>query len=468
MTQPPFAGTAPGGWTPAGLRRNTHPITPLIAAGRVLPIAFFAAIAFGPDVGAGLLIVLAGIVLLVLVASGLAYLSWQRFSFWFDESGDLRIDKGVMTRTETRLQLSRLQSVDVVQPLLARLAGLAEVRVEVAGAGESRAAIQFLTLKDAQALRAEVLGRAAGVHPDAGEAPEQVLHVVPAPLLIKSLIMRGATFALLVISVVIVVTTVLSEGTAGLALLIIGGIPILTVFAEFTRFFDFTVAESPDGLRTRGGLLQTRAQTVPPGRVHAVAILEPFLWRRFGWVRVVVTLAAAPEGDDGDAQTQGVLLPVGTRAEADLLLRRLLPGFEVSNVAWVGVPANAVYRAPLQHRRLAVALTPDGFCTRSGWLTWRTSWVPNARTQSMTLIQGLWQRRLGLATVRVDTVGGPVNVTGLHRDATDARWLVDRQAERSGAARADDRPARWMRPGPASGTLEAPGSPEPGILPEVN
>jgi putative membrane protein len=459
VTQPPFAGTATGGWTPAGVRRNTHPITPLIAAGRVLPVAFFAAIALGPDVGAGLLLLLAGIVLLVLVAAGVSYLSWQRFSFWFDESGDLRIDKGVLTRTETRLQLSRLQSVDVVQPLLARLAGLAEVRVEVAGAGESRAAIQFLTLSDAQALRAEVLGRAAGVHPEAGEAPEQVLHVVPAPLLIKSLIMRGATFALLVISVVIVVTTVLTEGTAGLALLITGGIPILTVFAEFTRFFDFTVAESPDGLRTRGGLLQTRSQTVPPGRVHAVAIVEPFLWRRFGWVRVVVTLAASPDGDQGDGQTQGVLLPVGTRAEAELLLSRLLPGFEVDQVPWVGVPANAVYRAPFQHRRLGVALTPEGFCTRSGWLTWRTSWVPNARTQSMTLVQGPWQRRLGLATVRVDIVGGPVNVLGLHRDATDARWLVDRQAERSGAARAEDRPARWMRPAAGSGTLEAPGSP---------
>lgn len=461
MTQPPIPGPSAGGWTPEGLRRNTHPITPLIAAGRVLPFAFVAAIAFGPDIGAGLLILLAGIVLLVLVTAGLSYLSWQRFSFWFDASGDLRVDKGVLTRTETRLQLSRLQSVDVVQPLLARLAGLAEVRVEVAGAGESRAAIQFLTLSDAQALRAEVLGRAAGVHPDAGEAPEQVLHVVPAPLLIKALMMRGATFGLLVISAVIVVTTVLTQGTAGLLLLVTGGIPILTVFSEFTRFFDFTVADSPDGLRTRGGLLQTRAQTVPPGRVHAVAIVEPFLWRRFGWVRVVVTLAAAPDGDQGDAQTQGVLLPVGTRAEADLLLRRLLPGFEVDQVDWVGVPAQAAYRAPFQHRRLGVALTPDGFCTRSGWLTWRTSWVPNARTQSMTLIQGPWQRRLGLATVRVDIVGGPVNAQGLHRDATDARWLVDRQAQRSGAARADDRPARWMRPGPASGTLEAPAPPDP-------
>jgi putative membrane protein len=443
------------------VRRNTHPVTPIVAAGRVLPIAFFAAIALGPDIGAGLLLLLAGIVLLVLIAAGAAYLSWQRFSFWFDETGDLRVDKGVLTRTETRLQLSRLQSVDVVQPLLARLAGLAEVRVEVAGAGESRATIQYLTLADAQALRAEVLGRAAGVHPDAGEAPEQVLHVVPAPLLVKSLLMRGATFALLVLSVVIVVSTVLTQGTAGVILLVTGGIPIITVFAEFNRFFDFTVAESPDGLRTRGGLLQTRSQTVPPGRVHAVALVEPFLWRRFGWVRVVVTLAAAPDSDDGDAQTQGVLLPVGTRAEADALLRRLLPGFDVDQVGWVGVPAKAAYRAPFQHRRLAVALTPDGFCTRSGWLTWRTSWVPNARTQSMTMVQGPWQRRLGLATVRVDIVGGPVNMTGLHRDATDARWLVDRQAQRSGAARAEDRPARWMRPGPASGTPEPPGSTAP-------
>lgn len=211
----PLGTPAPADWTPVGMQRRTHPISPVVSSARVFPFVGFALVAWGPDLGAGLLLLLAGAVGLVLISSGLSYLSWQRFVFWFDAEGDFRVDKGVLTRTQSRLQLSRLQSVDVVQPLLARLVGLAEVRVEVAGAGESRATLSYLSLAQANALRSEVLGRAAGVRPDAGEAPENVLHVVPTPLLIKSLLMRGATFALLVLSAVIVVTTVATEGTAG-------------------------------------------------------------------------------------------------------------------------------------------------------------------------------------------------------------------------------------------------------------
>jgi putative membrane protein len=387
---------------------------------------------------------LAAVLVVVLVVAGGTYLAWQRFTFWFDDSGDLRVDSGVLTRNERRVALSRLQSVDVVQPLLARLVGLAELVIEVAGPGESRARIAYLTEDHARSLRAEILARAAGVHEAAGEAPEDVVHQVPSGLLLKALLLRGTTFALLLLSVLIVAGAVWSEGPAGgLLVVVTGGLPLISVIAEFLRFADFTVARSPDGLRIRSGLLQKQSQTVPPGRVHAIGIVEPLLWRSFGWVRVVVTLASGP-ADDGTNGPTGVLLPVGTRDEAREIVARLLPGFEPEAAPWCPAPQRARYRAPLQARRLAYAVQEGSLWLRGGRLTHWTSWVPDARVQSVSVVQGPWQRRLRLATVRMDLVPGPVRSVLAHRDLDDARWLRERQVPRAVAARASDLPARWM------------------------
>ena len=48
---------------------------------------------------------------------------------------------------------------------------------------------------------------------------------------------------------------------------------------RFAGAFGFTVRVSPDGLRLRHGLPEHRAQTVPPGRVQAVSLVQPLLWR---------------------------------------------------------------------------------------------------------------------------------------------------------------------------------------------
>jgi putative membrane protein len=393
-------------------------------------------------VGAGLLLV--G---LVLSALG-SYLSWSRREYWFDESGDLRVDSGVLTRQQRRLALSRLQSVDVHQPLLARIVGMAEVRVEVAGAGDSRVVLQYLTETEARALRAEVLARAAGLRPDAGTAPEQVLVTVPTRDLVVSLLLSSTTLVGALATAAIVTAAVMSEGAVGLlGLLLTGGLPLLAAFNQFVRFFGFTLAESPDGLRLRSGLTSTRTQTVPPGRVHAIEVTEPVLWRRLGWVRVQLTLAGSPGSSDQDENaTSGVLLPVAPVAVARAVVDRVLPGVGSREFAWESAPARARQRAPIQWRELGVAVNPDVVATRRGRLVRRLAVVPHARTQSVHLTQGPWERLLGLASLRVDTAPGPVSVVGLRLDARAARRAVDEAATQARRARAASGPQRWMSP----------------------
>ena len=61
--------------------------------------------------------------------------------------------------------------------------------------------------------------------------------------------------------------------------------------------------------------------------------------------------------------------------------------------------------------------------------------VPHARTQSVRLTQGPWQRRCGLASVHIDSTPGPVRITALHRSVEDVRALVHAQADRARLAR---------------------------------
>ena len=144
----------------------------------------------------GWLIVLGAFAVLMLVSLGFNYLAWTRTEYFFDESGDFRLDSGVLQRNERRVTLSRLQSVDTTRPLLGRVVGLSQVRIEVAGGGDSRVLLSYLTDAEAQALRAEIIARAAGMSPDVGEAPEAVLATVPTGDLVVSLLLRSETMVL--------------------------------------------------------------------------------------------------------------------------------------------------------------------------------------------------------------------------------------------------------------------------------
>jgi putative membrane protein len=64
--------------------------------------------------------------------------------------------------------------------------------------------------------------------------------------------------------------------------------------------------------------------------------------------------------------------------------------------------------------------------------------------QSVHLTQGPWERRLALASLRVDLAPGPVAAIGLRQDAATARVLVDRVAALAWQARRGAGPERWM------------------------
>lgn len=429
-------------------RRRVNPVTPIVHGVSFLPFAVLFAVASGGGVlvqfglggfAAAVLLIL----LLTVLVTAWSFLRWRNLTYWFDDDGDLRVDSGVLTRKERRLQLSRLQAVDVAQPLFARIFSMAELTVEVAGSGDSRVKLQFLTLAEARALRNEVLARAAGISSDAGEAPETVLATVTPRDLAVSLLVRSSTVGLLLLSVVILVGTVMTQGWAGLTIaLVTGGVPILIVVSEFLRYFHFTVSDSPDGLRTRFGLLRTETRTVPPGRVQSIEFVEPLLWRRWSWVRVRVNIAGVGTAE-GNKKVETLITPVAPRDEAIALVHRILPGLDLESLDWQSAPARARRRSPIQWRQLAVAWDPLVLATRRGRVTRRLAVIPHARTQSVRVTQGPWERALDLASLHVDTTPGPVKVTAPHLDASMAWQVAEQQATRAGQGRGTDTSTHW-------------------------
>jgi putative membrane protein len=440
----PIVASGPAATAPGHVAfHRLHPLTPVLRGWKVFAAAVVIAtqqLTVGDLAWTWLLL---GIGVSIPLGIAYGYVSW-RTTHYFIDSEDLRLETGVLFRRSRRVRLDRLQAVDVVRPLVARALGLAELRLEVAGGSSSEAPLAYLGEAAAQQLRAELLARAAGLEHDTPEAPERVLVKVPLSRLAESQVRSvGLIVALLAVVVFVVVTVVTGEWTV-LAFIVpatIGMVP--AVVRSVVVHFDFTVAESPDGLRLRHGLLETRSQTVPPGRVQAIRIVEPLLWRSRGWCRVEVNIAGY--AGDGEAQTS-VLLPVAPREQAFAVLGRVLPDVDVQSVRTYGVPRRARWCDPISWQGNAAGADDKVFISRRGRFRRETDIVPHERVQSARLSQGPLQRRLGLATVHLDTSPGPVQPTAHHRDAQDARNLLDAEVKLARQARAAALPERWMRP----------------------
>lgn len=473
-----LAAAAPAAVVPAAdsvVWRRMHPVTPAIKGWKVLvAVLVFVTYQVGDDVrraaelvdGGGWRILLGVLAAVVLIGFGYAALAWRMTRFAVTDDA-VHLHHGVVFRQQRQARLDRLQAVDVVQPLLARFMGLAELRLEVAGGAGSAVSLAFLKEDEAAALRAELLARAAGVHTEEGaaqapEAPEQPVFEVPIGRLAAATLRSSATVGLVVLIVAIVAMSVHS-GDVGAAFFLLPGLLGLGGYfwTQLNRGANFRAAISPDGIRLRHGLTESRAQTVPPGRVQALAITQSPLWRGVDWWRVEMNVAGYGGGQD-DHATANVLLPVGTRDEAALALWLVLPDLGTADpravvdagltgtgdaLGFTTVPRRARLFDPFAWRRRGVLVTDRALLVRSGWIFRRLVVVPHERTQSLALEQGAVQRRLRVASLVVHSTPGPVHPQVQHLDQDVAAALLSEQADRARTARAVARPEQWMSTG---------------------
>lgn len=419
--------------------RRLHPLTPVLGSWRW--VAAFGALVLSQG-GREADPVVYGVAAVVMFPAAVIYgvVAWWATRYRIS-SGDLLIETGVLFRRSRRVRVDRLQAVDVVRPFVGRLLGLAELRLEVVGGSSSEAPLAYLSNDDAYRLRAELLARAAGLRPDVPEAPERPLLKVPRDRLLGATLLRPFFFlsAFVVVGALVAMAAGFWEAVTVLPPVLLGMVG--QAYAAFVRQYDFTVADSPDGVRLRAGLLDTRAQTVPPGRVQAFSVVRPVLWKLFtDWHRVEINVAGYRGGEASQTTT---LVPVATPPEVRLVLSRVALEGNAETVPLIPVPRQARLLSPFEGPWVAAGMDPSLFVVRRGFLGRRLSVVSHAKVQSFSIRQGPLQRRFGLASLAFDSTPGPVFAVAPHLPMATAAALLAEGVDHARRGRARAIPEQW-------------------------
>ena len=422
---------------------RTHPLTAVVQ-GALFAVAavvgIVGTIVSGDTWGDVPPIVSLGIALVAGLVLGMVfgYVGWL-FTRYVIDGAELRINTGLVTKSSRRIPYERIQSVDIAEPLVARVLGLAELRIEMAGGRDSRSTLKFLKLADARDLRRVLMARA---HGEALDEPREehrsiITRVPPERVVIGTLL----SLDFLLAAVGSVVLLVLAVWFVGVLALLGGIIPLATWLARIVALrvlqqWNFTLSRGERGLRIKRGLLSRTSQTIPFDRVQGVAIKEPFVWRRLGWQRLEVDIAGyASSGEDDRDSSSSILLPIADRALAAAVVAELMP-HATADVERLPAPRRSRLFAPIGWRYRWVGADAAAFVAHEGWIQQTTSIVPHQRTQSVELRQGPLQRRRRVATVEVHTPEGPVDADGRHLDEHDARAVLLAQLERARSSRA--------------------------------
>jgi putative membrane protein len=421
-----------------GVWHRLHPLSPFVRAGRAA-IALVVVLApalvterdfFGSRVD---LAILGGVILL-------GFVSWL-VTRWQVENQELRIETGLIRRSSQRYPLSQVQAIDVIQPGLGRLFGLAELRLRMGGDTGDNARLAYVPATEAQSLRSRLLALAKGApvaEPEAPTPDDRLLTTIPTGRLVASMLLTGYGLVTGALLVAVVVTAIEAPGVAR-GLVGSGILPLLAmltlVWRRFNNAYRLTVAQSPEGLRLHGGLVALTAETIRPGRVQAVRMIEPLLWRPFGWCRLEVDVAGRQKRE-GEGTVEGrqlrTVLPVGSRALALDLLARILPDTPDERLR---PPRRARWKSPLRYRNLSWGRNDRYVVTTSGRVRRVTAWVPFEKVQSLRRVEGPAQRRLRLATIHVDTAGRNVHATLRDRDRGEADGALEELILRARSAR---------------------------------
>lgn len=460
--------------------RRLHPLSILVHCARffrtLLPIFVVAALGGGAADGNGPFGSYFGVGVSGVVLVGGGLLTWLRTKFSVSGS-ELRLDSGVITRQSRTAGFDRIQAIDINQPLVARLLGLAELRVQVAGGKKGHFLLAYLKQAEAAELRAALLTHigpdpvvalgAAATSPttastttapgDAAYAPslppayragvpygiepdEWPMVTVPDGRFIGSLALSVSVWVA-ALALAGDITAVVLAGPAAVS----GLVPILLgsggyLWSRFQRYYGATLSISADGLRLRHGLVNRFAQTIPRNRVQAYQIREPLLWRKAGWAQVQLNVAgySSDGGGRGEAgrRNTSVLLPVVPREEAFALISFLTgSGLGPISDALAPAPRRAFWRVGPWRRAYGFGYDDHVLLARTGLLAHVYAIVPHGKVQSLHLVQGPWQRALSLSTVHLHSTRGPVRIRLKQRDADEAARFLAEQAERSAAHR---------------------------------
>lgn len=435
---------------------------PYRAAERGLQAVFgiaIAAIAGGGSVGGPEGVV----VFAVIVLAGIALsLGWQlayyrRFEYTITED-TFDIDSGVLSRRSREIPYGRIQNVDIRQNVLQRVLGIAEVRLETAGGGETEAQLKYVGLPAAEHVQEEVSRRKRGDSGDSEAASTdretRLFELRPRELFVLGVVsMDLRLLSIVAVPLSFVGPSVLADFVpeaatiwffAVVALGIVVSSAIVSGGLAMARYYGFVLTDREEEYRYERGLLQRFSGSIPKDKVQTLTLRENVLARRFGYASLTIETAGYAGSGDGSSSGSQSAIPIAERDRA-VELANLIEDFEGLDferppkrarlryavrysivLGFLVAAAYAVVRftdlsapwyallgglvlvpiaAHLKWRHRGYRLEDDYVITRNGFWSQRITIVPTYRIQTVVTAATVFQRRRHLGTLVVDTAG---------------------------------------------------------------
>lgn len=291
----------------------------------------------------------------LVLMGGYQVVYYRRFEYVLAD-GSLDITSGVVSRRQREIPLGRVQNVDVSQNPVQRAIGIAAVRIETAGGGDTEAVLKYVGRDRARALQRELggsgrdsrdripggatdgtatgAGQETGTGETAGRPEETVIFELPTrnlALLSLFTIDPGAgaiSSAVAALSSggdpqnVFMLRGVIDRlpgGTLQAVVLVVAIVAVaawlLSVVLTFARYYGFRLVRVGDELEYERGLLQRHSGTIPMEKVQTLSVHENVLKRRFGYATLAVETAGYGPSSGGGGSESAVPL-----AERDRVL----------------------------------------------------------------------------------------------------------------------------------------------------
>lgn len=389
-------------------------------------------------------IVVGGIALVAIIALLIGLIQWRTTTFIVDH--EFRIEKRFITTSTTRIDFTKVQSVDITRPLVARLLGLAEVKIDVGGEGGQ--ALRFLKLARAEALRDTLLARMERDDVPARTADGGQLegatdtglgHVVykanTVNIVLGSILSYGFGIAITV-AILLVVTLGPLGGVAGLAWL---WFTLLAVAWQIPKAlldnWDFTIIQTSKGLRIQRGALTHVQTTLRPNRVQTISLHQSLLMRWAGLVSVRISVLGNRNPNSEEKHNDGIsmIMPFGKFDEARYVISLIWPDVDPTAFTWWKQSSRGRWLTWCSQHWFA--LEDAAIAQRRVMLNDNVDIVPHARVQGLGITQGPLQRLVGVAGVVVQTIDDAPDVTIAHLEPGHARKLFEEEQVRSLQAR---------------------------------
>ena len=387
---------------------------------------------------------------------GFSTLAWWRYTFQLVD-GEVVVTKGVIRVVRLNVPIERIQSIAIEQQLLHRLTGLVKVTVDTAGTKDVEFAIDAIARPLAEELQRQAVTAVPAPTPIDGTLPPPVLaedRVIfthgRRRLLLMALTMSPLT-GLLVLGPLLafggdLFDRVSSAGPdnvtvrwwwipIGVAVFVVCSVA-LNIVRVFLRDWQLTLRSSPTGLRRTSGLLSRTSTASSVNRIQMVASAQNPLQQRAGLRSV--HLATVGQGslslggcDDVQFATVATLAAVTPIDELQLdrrihpaevflatrnttLLCLVLTGTLFALVGWWSLLTFSAIPYVWMTKRVGVANfrwgLDDELASSRRVISSATEQALLHKTNTVHVTQSIFERRRGVATVRLTTAAGAIAI----------------------------------------------------------